>query len=93
MRFEWDPRKSKANLREHGVSFDEASSAFDDPEGRVEFDPTHSQNEDRFWLLARSLRDRPLVISFCYRDADVVRIISARKASRSTRLAYLKRGK
>jgi uncharacterized DUF497 family protein len=91
MRFTWDPRKAKANLRKHGVSFDEASTAFDDPDARIEFDYAHSDIEDRFCLLARSLRDRPLVITFCYRDADVVRIISARKASRSTRLDYLKR--
>jgi uncharacterized DUF497 family protein len=91
VRFTWDPRKAKANLRAHGVSFDEASTAFDDPEARIEFDRAHSESEDRFWLLARSARDRPLVVSFCYRGTDVVRIISARKASRSIRLDYLKR--
>ncbi|MTV37852.1 BrnT family toxin [Duganella radicis] len=91
MRFIWDPRKAKANLRQHGVSFDEAVTAFDDPEARMEFDHLHSDTEDRFCLLARSDKDRALVVSFCYRDADVIRIISARKASRGKKLAYLNR--
>jgi len=91
VRFTWDPRKAKANVRLHGVSFDEAVTAFDDPEGRMEFDQLHSDDEDRFWLLARSDKDRSLMISFCYRGDDVIRIISARKASHSKTLAYLNR--
>lgn len=91
MRFEWDPRKAKANVRLHGVRFEEAATAFDDPDGRMEFDRLHSDSEDRFWILARSDKDRPLEISFCYRGADVIRIISARKTSRRKKLDYLKR--
>ena len=79
MSFQWDERKAKANLKKHGVSFDEAKTVFDDP--RVDFcaDLEHSDAEDRFIALGMSMRERILVVCHCYRG-DVVRIFSARKA-------------
>ena len=88
MRFEWDARKAKANLRKHGVSFDEARSVFNDRDAKLEFDCDHSELEDRFLLIGVSDKDRVLLVSHCYRTGEVVRILSARKASRSRRLTY-----
>lgn len=80
--FEWNKLKSLANQRKHGVSFEEAQTVFYD-EDAVEFDdPDHSQEEDRFIILGLSLRLRVLVVSHCLRKGDVIRIISARKATR-----------
>ena len=81
MRFEWDARKAKANLRKHGVSFDEACTVFDDPNASLSFDREHADAEDRFVLQGYSEKVRLLRVSHCYRCGDVVRIISARKAS------------
>ena len=82
IRFEWNNLKSLANKRKHGVSFEEAQTVFYDEEA-VEFDdPDHSQDEDRFIILGMSLKLRVLVISHCVRKGDVIRIISARKATR-----------
>lgn len=89
MRFEWDPRKAKANLRAHGVSFDEARTVFSDLRGRVQFDALHSDFEDRFIQLGRSSGDRLLLVWHCYRG-DNIRIISARRASIEDEIDYLK---
>ena len=88
MRFEWDARKAKANLRKHGVSFEEARSVFNDRDGKLEFDHYHSEFEDRFLLLGVSNKDHVLLVSHCYRSGEVVRIISARKAPPDRRLKY-----
>lgn len=83
IRFEWDPRKAKSNLRKHGISFEEAQSVFYDENGRLIEDPDHSEDEDRFILLGVSSNSRVLIVCHCYRENDeVVRIISARKATR-----------
>jgi uncharacterized DUF497 family protein len=82
IRFEWDPRKATSNKRKHSISFDEASSAFYDENGLVIPDPEHSVDEDRFILLGVSAAVRLVVVVHCFRDEDdVIRIISARKAS------------
>ena len=87
--FEWDSRKASENQRKHGISFEEAKSAFLDENARVIPDPEHSDKEDRFVLLGLSIRLRLLVVVHCYRrDNDVIRIISARKADRSERQQY-----
>jgi uncharacterized DUF497 family protein len=78
--FEWDPRKSASNARKHKVTFEEARSAFADPNGLVIDDPDHSEDEERFILLGLSYGLRLLVVCHVLR-ADVVRIISARKAT------------
>lgn len=82
LRFEWDEQKAVANLRKHGVSFEEAKSAFYDDQAKLIDDPDHSQGEDRFVLLGLSSVLRLLVVCHCYRSAGgVIRIISARKAN------------
>ena len=88
-KFEWDSRKASSNESKHGVSFDEAKSAFLDENARVIPDPEHSDVEERFLLLGLSVRLRLLIVAHCYRESDeVIRIISARKADRSERAQY-----
>ena len=79
--FEWDPAKATANLRKHGVCFDEACTVFDDPLSKTIGDPDHSDGESRFVTLGQSNESRLLVVSHCDR-ADNIRIISARSATR-----------
>ena len=92
LRFEWDPRKAAENKQKHGVSFEEAKSIFADQFAVLTVDPDHSSGEDRFLLLGLSAKLRTLVVSHCYRKAeDVIRIISARKATRKERDIYNRR--
>ncbi len=87
--FEWDERKNRANRTKHGVSFEEARSAFLDENARVMPDPEHSEDEERFVLLGLSTSLRVLVVCHCYRQKDeVIRIISARKADREEQRQY-----
>ena len=89
--FEWDHRKAAANLRKHGVSFDDAQSAFSDERARLIDDPDHSSDEARFLLLGLGSSLRLLVVAHCYREAGgVIRIISARKATREEQQFYLR---
>ena len=89
LRFDWDERKNRSNRAKHGVWFEEAQSVFDDPHGRLFHDPEHSEGEDRFILLGMSATARTLVVAHCYRESDsLVRIISARKATKRERLFY-----
>jgi uncharacterized protein len=89
LRIEWDPEKAEANAKKHGVSFEEAATAFADEFGLVIPDPEHSDEEDRFVLLGMSWSLRILVVCHCYREAsDVIRIISARKATKVERAQY-----
>jgi uncharacterized DUF497 family protein len=82
LHFEWDVRKAAANVKKHGVTFEEAKSAFYDERAKLIDDPDHSQDEDRFVLLGLSSALRLLVVCHCYRGDDgVIRIISARKAT------------
>ena len=87
--FEWDDAKSRANERKHGVSFDEAQTAFLDENAIRYFDPDHSSDEDRFILLGMSWKLRVLVVCHCFRvDDSVIRIISARKANKRETADY-----
>lgn len=89
LRFVWDAGKNLANRRKHGVSFEEAQTAFHDENATVYFDPDHSEEEDRFILLGMSLQLRVLVVCHCYREGEsVVRIISARKADKREQEGY-----
>ena len=81
LRFEWDARKATANLKKHGISFEEAKSVFFDERAKLIDDPDHSEDEDRFILLGLSHSLRIVVVCHCYRDENVIRIISARKAT------------
>ncbi|MBN1394483.1 MAG: BrnT family toxin [Pirellulales bacterium] len=89
LQFTWDEKKNRANRRKHGVSFEEAQTAFFDQRAKVYFDPDHSDDEDRFILLGVSYRLRELVVCHCYREKDaLIRIISARKADKREREDY-----
>lgn len=83
IRFEWDPLKAAANLKKHGVSFEEARSVFFDEFAVQFFDDEHSATEERFLLLGMSGGARLLLVCHCEREAgDIIRIISARKATK-----------
>jgi uncharacterized DUF497 family protein len=94
LRFEWDESKDRSNRKKHAVSFLEAQTVFYD-EQALEFpDPDHSEVEDRFLLLGLSLRLRVLLVCHCYRESEsIIRIISARKATKKERVVYTGRGK
>ncbi len=85
--FEWDADKATANLRKHGVSFDEAVTAFSDPLSVLLPDPDHSIREERYVVLGLSSPDRVLVVAFVERPPRT-RIISARLATRRERTDY-----
>jgi len=92
IRFEWDEKKDNLNQRKHGISFLEAQTVFSDENGFLLDDPDHSLEEERFILLGISSKLRLLVISHTYRKADlVIRIISARKATRTEQKHYWNR--
>ena len=80
--FAWDSRKARSNLAKHGISFDEARSAFLDENARLIDDPDHSEDEERFVLVGYSFQARCLIVSHCYRESgSVIRLISARRAT------------
>ena len=90
--FEWDETKHSLNKKKHGLSFKEAQTVFADENGLLLADPDHSREEDRFILLGQSSRLRLLIVSHTYRkDDSTIRIISARKATRSEQREYWKR--
>ena len=87
--FEWDKRKAAANAKKHSVSFDEAKSVFVDEQAKLIGDPDHSEDDDRFVLLGLSSVLRLLLVCHCYRaEGNVIRIISARKASAHESKSY-----
>jgi hypothetical protein len=87
--FEWDPKKAAANARKHGVTFEEARTAFYDENAMQFHDPDHSDDEDRFILLGLSIRLRAVVVCHCFRRTETsIRIISARVANRAEERAY-----
>ncbi len=89
LRFTWDKSKSKANQEKHGISFDEAQTVFFDENAIEFFDPDHSESEDRFLLLGLSSSLRIVVVSHCYRKSEsLIRIISARKATKKEQKVY-----
>jgi uncharacterized DUF497 family protein len=87
--FEWSAARARANLKKHGVSFEEAQSVFYDEYARQFFDEEHSDKEERYIMLGVSTQSRVLVVCHCERtDGDIIRIISARKATRKERAFY-----
>ncbi len=87
--FEWDPAKNRANQRKHHVSFEEARAVFLDEGALVAADPDHSAEEDRFLIIGFSIQLRVLLVCFCdRREGHVIRIISARKASKREQKQY-----
>ena len=89
LRIEWDPVKAAANLKKHKVSFEDAQTIFTDERARLLDDPDHSESEERFLLLGLSSSLRLLVVAHCYRaEGSVIRMISARKATRDEERSY-----
>ena len=94
MKFEWDTNKEKINIEKHGVSFEQASYVFTDPFALNKYDGKHSKIEDRWILLGKSLNKLILVVVHTFREknnVEIVRIISARKATKKEKTAYQKR--
>jgi uncharacterized DUF497 family protein len=88
VRFEWDDDKAKSSLKKHKVSFDEACTVFGDPLAKIFSDDQHSSEEIREIIVGDSASGRLLLVSFTERGRDVVRIISARVATRNERKSY-----
>ena len=91
IRFEWDARKARSNAKKHGVSFEEAESVFFDEQALLLEDPRAPGEEERFALLGVSSTLRMLVVVHALRGDDVIRIISARKATRQENRTYQSR--
>jgi uncharacterized protein len=87
MRIEWDSKKAQSNLRKHKVSFEEAATAVSDPMAATGADPEHSATEDRYITFGVSARGRLLVVAHT-EERDMIRIISARRASKGERKLY-----
>ncbi len=87
MQFEWDITKAERNLAKHNVRFEEAVTVFGDPLSVTFDDPEHSQDEDRYVIIGLSKASRLLVIAHIERG-EMIRLISAREATRDERKAY-----
>ena len=85
MRFEWNPSKAASNKRKHGVSFEEAAECFKDPLAMILDDPRHPE---RFILIGASQQQRLIFTLYVERDAALIRIISARRATARERRKY-----
>lgn len=94
MNFEWDEKKNKINIKKHGISFQEASSVFSDENAILFDDVVHSRVEERFLLLGLSDRASLCIVVHCYRENDeIIRIISARPATKNETNTYNKYSK
>ena len=94
MKFEWDKKKEKINIKKHGVTFEQASYVFADRFSLNRFDDEHSDEEDRWVILGKSLNETLLLVVHTFRDSngtEFVRIISARRATKTETKAYQKR--
>jgi len=87
MNFDWDPKKAEANLRKHGVSFDEGATVFLDPTAVSGPDPEHSIGEDRYITFGFSRLGRLLAVCHAYRPG-AIRIINTRRVTRGERKLY-----
>lgn len=90
MRFEWDRRKAAGNLSKHGVPFQEAASIFGDPLAWTYPDADHSESESRWITIGLSDSRRVLVVAHTEED-EIIRLISARRATRAERRFYEER--
>ena len=89
--FDWDEKKNEINRRKHGIDFEEASTVFFDEQAILFDDPEHSEYEERFLLLGMSESANVCIVCHCYRESDtVIRIISARKATRKEEERYVR---
>lgn len=86
MKFEWDEGKNLSNFHKHGIWFEEAQTVWADESSSEFFDPEHSESEARFIRIGYSSAQRLLLVVFCERSGgDIVRLISARRATKSER--------
>jgi len=88
MNFEWDKAKAAANVRKHGVTFEEASTVFADPLARIFDDVGHSTEERREVIVGHSILGGLLLVYFTERRGRVIRVFSARRATRKERQDY-----
>ena len=89
--FDWDENKNRINLEKHGITFEEASTVFFDDRAILFDDPEHSIDEARFLLLGMSETAKVCIVCHCYRESDtVIRIISARQATRKEEERYVR---
>jgi uncharacterized DUF497 family protein len=89
MKIIWDEDKNQENIKKHKISFQEAETVFYDPNGKIIHDPDHSDKEDRFVILGLSKILKLLVVCHCYREDDeIIRIITARKATKNETKEY-----
>ena len=89
--FDWDENKNRINLEKHGITFEEASTVFFDDRAILFDDPEHSIDEDRFLLLGMSETAKVCIVCHCYRESNtVIRIISARQATRKEEQRYVR---
>jgi len=87
LQFEWDFKKSQSNKRKHKITFEEATTIFGDPLSITIHDPAHSTGEDRFITIGISVNNQLIVVVHTDRN-DIIRIISARKATKNERIQY-----
>ena len=91
LKFEWDENKNKLNRKLHGLWFEEITSVFNDQNARFFLDKNHSDDESRYIIIGYCSIGRLLVVVHVFRENDVIRIISSRKATKKERLFYEKR--
>lgn len=80
--FEWDENKNQHNITYHKINFKEAKTVFKDDLAIIEYDEDHSDYEERFHITGYSQAGRMLMVCFCERQGNVIRLISARKAEK-----------
>lgn len=88
--FEWDENKNTINKKKHGISFEEAREVFLDNNAILFDDPEHSVGEERFMIIGMIMSQKICIVSHCYRDNDVIRIISVREATKNEKKVYFK---
>jgi len=92
MKFDWNPDKNKSNIKKHGVDFKEAETVFQDEMALELFDGEHSEDEERYIIIGISSKTRELMVCHCFRNGgDVIRIISARRATKNEIALYERR--
>ena len=92
MKFEWDELKNRANIQKHGVNFKDAVFVFSDHLA-LSIPDKFAEDEERWLLLGMNLKQQILLVVHNFRENDVIRIISARKATQKEKTTYLRRAK
>ena len=91
-KFDWDENKNESNIKKHGISFEQAQFVFFDENAIVEYDDEHSEGEDRFVIIGADIDFKILMVCHCFRRNDeIIRILSARKATPNEQGQYRRR--